>query len=413
MVQMSREEINNCFFMFHNRIKITYFTKKTGKMSFTDSIYFILKGLRKSLQIEIDNWFDFLGGERTLTKQAFSQIRQKINPKSFVQLNDTFIKHMYSDDDFKKYEGYRLLAIDGSIIEVPNTNTNREFFGYHQNQSNKKQARAMITAIYDIENDFILESDMRSYTDSEREAAKVLIERLGTKGYKNDLFLFDRGYPSKDLFAFLESKSLKYLMRVKANNFNSEIDKSNEPDQVVKLACNNKTLVVRVINVVLPTGEIEKLVTNIMDENFSTEDFKVLYFKRWGIEVKYDQLKNRFELENFSGTNPIAIEQDFYATIYLSNLMALAKAEANEKAKLNKEGLKYEYKVNMNILISKMTRTLIECFYEVDLAKRTMLFDKAIENISKNLVPVRPGRSFPRKQPSRKNKYPGNRKLSL
>jgi hypothetical protein len=67
--------------------------------------------------------------------------------------------------------------------------------------------------------------------------------------------------------------------------------------------------------------------------------------------------------------------QDFYATIYLSNLMAMAKAEANENSVLNKEGLKYEYKVNINILISKMTRTLIECFYEDDLEKRTLLFD--------------------------------------
>ncbi|SMD17140.1 hypothetical protein SAMN04488500_1481, partial [Sporomusa malonica] len=138
-----------------------------------------------------------------------------------------------------------------------------------------------------------------------------------------------------------------------------------------------------------------------------------LYFKRWGIEVKYSQLKSRYELENFSGVNPIAILQDFYATIYLSNLMAIAKAEANENAESNKEGLKYEYKVNINILISKMTQTLIECFYEDDLEKRMSLFDKAMKNITKNLVPIRPNRSFPRREPSRKNKYPVNKKRSL
>jgi hypothetical protein len=113
----------------------------------------------------------------------------------------------------------------------------------------------------------------------------------------------------------------------------------------------------------LPTGEVEKLVTNIMKVDLTTDDFKVLYFKRRGIEVKYSQLKSRYELENFSGVNLIATMQDLYATIYLSNIMTMAKAEANETAKLNKEGLKYEYKVNMNILISKMTRTLMtNCF---------------------------------------------------
>ena len=88
-----------------------------------------------------------------------------------------------------------------------------------------------------------------------------------------DLFLFDRGYPSKDMFDFLESKKLKYLMRVKINKFQPEFDKANEPDQIIKLTHKNKTLTLRIINVILPTGEIEKLVTNIIDADFTTEDF--------------------------------------------------------------------------------------------------------------------------------------------
>lgn len=411
--EIAIEQIADSPFMFANRAKSTYFTKDTAKMTFRDAIYFILKGLRKTLQIEIDDWFEFLGGENTMTKQAFSQLRKKIKPDAFIQLNETFVKWFYGDDDFKKYKDYRLLSIDGSITEIPNTSGTREHFGYYHNQSDRQQARSMVCVIYDVENDFILESDIRTWKAAERDVAKELIERLELKGFKNDLLLFDRGYPSKDMFDFLESKKLKYLMRIKGNKFQPELDKANEPDQIVTLVHKDKILTVRVISVVLPTGEIEKLVTNLMDEGITTEDFKALYFKRWGIEVKYSQLKSRYELENFSGVSPIAIMQDFYATIYLSNLMALAKAEANEKAELNKEGLKYEYKVNMNILIPKMTRTLIECFYEEDPKKRVILYDKAMTNITKNLVPIRPDRSFPRREPSRKNKYPVNKKRSV
>jgi hypothetical protein len=96
-------------------------------------------------------------------------------------------------------------------------------------------------------------------------------------------------------------------MRVKVNKFHPEFDKANAPDQLITLIHKNKTLTLRIINVILPTGEVEKLVTNIMNVDFTTEDFKVLYFKRWGIEVKYSQLKSRYELENFSGVNLIAI----------------------------------------------------------------------------------------------------------
>jgi hypothetical protein len=412
-LEMARKQINDSLFMFTNRTKNTYFTKKTVKMNFQDAIYFILKGLRKTLQIEIDDWFEFLGGENTMTKQAFSQLRQKIKPDSFIQLNDNYVTWFYSDDNFKKYKGYRLLSIDGSITEIPNTINNREHFGYYHNQSDRQQSRAMVCVIYDIENDYILESDIRTWKAAERDVAKELIERLELKGFKDDILLFDRGYPSKDMFDFLESKKLKYLMRVKVNKFHPEFDKANDPDQLITLIHKNQTLTLRIINVILPTGEVEKLVTNMMNVDFTTKDFKVLYFKRWGIEVKYSQLKSRYELENFSGVNPIAIMQDFYATIYLSNLMAIAKVEANKNAESNKEGLKYEYKVNMNILISKMSRTLIECFYEDDLEKRTSLFDQAMKNITRNLVPIRPNRSFPRREPSRKNKYPVNKKRSL
>ncbi len=67
----------------------------------------------------------------------------------------------------------------------------------------------------------------------------------------------------------------------------------------------------------------------------------------------------------------------------------------------------------MNILIPKMTRALIECFYEDAPEKRTILFDRAMRSIIKNLVPIRPCRSFPRREPSRKNKFPVNKKRSM
>ena len=413
LLERSRAQISDPAFMFSNRIRSNYFTKSTLKMGFKEAIWFILKGVKKTLQIELDDWFEFLGGEKTMTKQGFSQLRQKIKSEAFVELNDNFTSWFYDDDNFKKYKGYRLLAIDGSITEIPNTNSNREYFGYYHNQSDRQQARAMACVIYDIENDYILESDIRTWKAAERDVAQELIERLLSKGSKNDLILFDRGYPSKEMFDFLESKSLKYLMRVKANKCNLEIDRANEPDQLVTLIYKKRLLKLRVINVKLPSGEIEKLVTNIMDMDFTNEDFKKLYFKRWGIEVKYSQLKSRYELENFSGVSPLAIKQDFFATIYLSNLMAMAKAEANENVDINDPGLKYDYKVNMNILIPKMTRMLIECFCEDNPEIRAKLFDKAMNNILKNLVPIRPNRNFPRREPSRKNKYPVNKKRSM
>jgi len=43
------------------------------------------------------------------------------------------------------------------------------------------------------------------------------------------------------------------------------------------------------------------------------------------VEVKYYEFKNRLVIENFTGRTKIAIEQDFYASIHLSNMIGLAR----------------------------------------------------------------------------------------
>ena len=413
-VENVKNQINNINFMLKTRMKSTYFTRNCAKMSFTDAIYFILKNNTRTMQIELNEFFkENKESGTSMTKQAFSQLREKVNPEAFIDLNDNFINWFYNDGEFRRYRGFRLLAVDGSITEVPNTDKTRECFGYYNNQSERKLARALVSVIYDVENDFILESKICNWKTAERDAAKELIECLENKGFHNDLIIFDRGYPSKDFISYLEGKGLKYLIRIKRDKFSTQFDNANNADQTIKVEYKQEILYVRVINVTLQTGEVEKLITNVHDESFTSEDFKNIYFKRWGVEVKYNQLKSRYELENFSGSSPIAIMQDFYSAIYLSNMMTLAKNEANEEIEMQKTGLKYEYKINMNILIPKIRNVLIKCLLTDDLSMRNKIFDEAMSIITKNLVPIRPNRNFSRKEPSRKNKYPVNRKRSM
>jgi len=396
--------------MIRHRKKPTYFTRSTAKMQFADVIYIMLKGIRRTLQIEIDSWFEGVGQEVSMTKQSFSELRQKILPTAFIELNDVFVNWFYEDEAFKKYHGYRLLGVDGSITEIPNTECNREHFGYYHNQSDWKQSRAMMSAVYDIENDIIVESEICSWRSAEREVAKKLITKVSEKGQKNDLYLFDRGYPSNEMYYFLmKEQNVKFVMRVKVDKFHKQTDSANLPDQEIEISYKGEELKLRVINVKLKTGEVEKLVTNLYNEAI---DFRELYFKRWGIEVKYCQLKSRYELENFSGNSQVAIEQDFYANIYLSNMLTIAKEEANSEIK-KKDGLKYEYKVNMNILIGKMVPMLAKSLCEENHERRGELYTKTMAEITKNLVPIRPGRHFKRREPSRKNKFPYTRKRAL
>jgi len=216
--------------------------------------------------------------------------------------------------------------------------------------------------------------------------------------FSNDLILFDRGYPSRDFIQFIEGKQLKYLMRV-SSGFLKVVVNAPDKDQVIEVKYNGDSLKIRVLKFELNSGVIETLITNIFDEDFSVADFKELYFKRWGIEVKYNEIKNKLQIENFTGATQIAIEQDFYATMYLTNMVSLAKKDADQdiKEKYKDKNLKYEYKVNTNILIGKLKDNLILMMLEWSPRKRSKMLKeiKANSNFKLEFIKVEVKKNVP------------------
>lgn len=415
-IELTRRLINDIMFMCETRTKPTYFTRSTNrKMDFKSLVLFQLNFVKKTIQVELDEYFKRIQGvDASVTKQAFSEARQKISPLAFIKLADEIISWFYTSDNFKDFKGYRLSAIDSSILEINNSQRLREAFGYVENNRDTKVARAVAAGIYDIENDLMITSKITRYQTNERDVAIQLIEKLKELGLKKDLVLFDRGYPSGNLISYLETNGIKYLMRV-SSTFFKVVNEAKNPDQIVEIKIDEKTLKTRVLRFLLASGEEEVLITNILDDSFSIEEFKELYFKRWGIEVKYDELKNRFQIENFTGDTVIAVEQDFYASIYLSNMVALAKRDANKmiSEKNEDKDLKYEYKVNTNVLVGKLKDSLVLMLMEDNAAKRNTMLNRIMQEIARNVIPIRPGRSNARKMGKKSNKHPMNQKRCL
>ncbi|MCY6355003.1 IS4 family transposase [Clostridium sp. ZS2-4] len=414
-IKITNRLIDDILFMCETRRKETYFTRiGSNIMTFKSILIFILNFVKRSLQLELDDFFNDISGTNSyVTKQAFSKARQKILPTAFIKMSAEIIKWFYKDTDFKSYRGYRLLSIDGTVLEINNTETLRNEFGYIENQS-IKVARARATGLYDVENDMIISSVINHYRTGERASAQELINKLEDLGFCNDLILFDRGYPSRDFISFIESKNIKYLMRV-SGAFLKEVVNAKNEDQIIEVKYKKKIIKMRVLKFQLDSGITEILITNIFDKSFSVVDFKKLYFKRWGIEVKYNELKSRLQIENFSGETPIAIKQDFYATMYLSNMVSLAKLDANAIIQENNDdkNLKHEYKVNTNILIGKLKNSLVIMLLEKSPRKRSKILNKIMKEISRNIIPIRSDRQYERRMTVRANKNSMNTKRSL
>lgn len=413
-VSVSNETINSYLFKCANRLKPNDFTR-SGKMSFKETVFFMLNSKKKSLQTELNNFFEStLKRKDTISKQAFSEARTKIKPKAFIELNDTINEVIYkTHDEYKLWNGYRVSAIDGSIIELPDTELLRNEYGYVENQ-NVNVARAKVGCIFDVVNKIVLTSKIDKYKASERRMAIEMISEIINRSNQKDLILFDRGYPSAELFSFLIENNIDFLMR-SSRTYSNAIKNATKADQMIEIKYKQKSYKVRVIRFMLSSSEEEILITSLVDEKMTVEGFKELYFMRWGIEIKYDELKNRLQIENFTGTTKIAIEQDFYATIYLSNMVEMARSRSDELIDdRNKDkDLKYEQKTNLNILVGILKEKLIKMLLENSTRKRNKIFKEIMEQISRSTVPVRPGRHFARNKKNRTAKYCTNQKQSF
>lgn len=364
---------------------------RNRKLSFQDVIYFILGLPRKSLPTELDSFFE--DRDFSVSKQAFSKARYKISFQAFKDIFDMTTNIFEFTKHPKTYDGYRVFAIDGSDIAVDHNENNATEFGIKTN-NHSSYPMARLSALYDITNDLIVDIQFTGIFVGEREHAHRLLSSkaldVTNKKYKN-LIIFDRGYPSRALIHELEDKGLFYLIRC-SHSFLSCVNECPDGDHVVVDTFKDRTTYLRVIK---DTGSDEPriYVSNLFGDNQGAEYHQNLYHRRWEIETKYGELKTRMRLENFSGKKPLAIRQDLYATLFISNLSALIKSfvEAMIEDELTDD--EHQYQLNRSFIIGKVCK-YVRSLSRVSYSKKKLMI--LISRIQSMRSIIRPNRHFKR-----------------
>ncbi len=384
------------------------FTRKR-KLGFKSILVGILTSAKRSLSVEIDRLIDKLdtNGYVEYTKQAYSQARQNLKPEVFLDLNQTVLKEIYSKE-YKRYKGYRVSAIDGSVIALPNTEEMKKKYGVY-NENKVEYPAGRMSVRYDVLNKVIIDQDIVGFKESERKSAEKFIGNI--EKAEKELIILDRGYPSVKLIKDMEEKGIKYIFRV-SKSFLKEINeftRGKEIDKDIEIEINPTRIVhneiakvkgkiilyIRCVRIYLENTE-EILLTNLEREEVSVEDLKYLYKKRWEIETNYNTMKNVLELENYTGETEIAVKQDFYATILLINISSILVKEAQEEIDKKKKKSKYKYKVNINVAVGIFKKELIDILLEENREIARKRYNKLIKKMSKYIQPVREGRKYNR-----------------
>jgi len=356
----------------------------------------------------------------SITNSAYTQARAKLDYTAFDELSDKTVELFYRDGEYHRYKGFRLLAIDGSIVILPNSEDVKKEFNPTIAKCGKEgyskeviQSRASV--LYDVLNNIAIDASINNQILDEtnpkleaKDERSLALEHLAYCN-KEDLVIFDRGYPSYKLFVKYGLKS-NFLMRIQKSTsleakalFNAN---NKEKDIVVEIKASSRIkaelkklnlplkMKIRFVQVILDNGTVEVLATNILSKKvLETEDFKELYAKRWGIETYYDVLKNRLSLENFTGKTALAIRQDFHATIFLTNYESMLVYDSNLELLDKTKDNNYAQKVNKAISFNAIKHEAFNIFYGSE--DLTTQMEQLKELFLTNTILMRPNRKTP------------------
>jgi len=385
------------------RMNPSDFSRTSGKLDFYHYALLGISLLKNSLAVELYNLLS-INDLDVVTKSAYSQARYKIAPSLYQSLNCLLLNLVYSSDleydleqtescsTLSKWRGYFLEGIDGTYITLPQNKEVGDYFGWNRGGSKKKptytaMARCLVRA--DLLNGFILQSEIFKTSSSEVSICKKWLQQLNSES----ISIFDRGFASATVFSYLVEHNKPFVARLKVsfNNVVKNFVASNCTDKEVyftvnkteiipngleivdgkelcKISCIEKGTQVklRLVKVVLPSGEVEILATNLMDKiTITLLDLSDLYSKRWGVETVIDSLKNQLLLMIFSGLKPAAILQDLYASFFVYNLRQVFINEAQQIVNQQveeKEEPQNEQKINKNVAIGILKWKIITLF---------------------------------------------------
>lgn len=408
-------------FISRHRIKQTDFTRERT-LTFQKVFFLLINFLTKSLQAELDNLFKVIFNREIpvnqVSKGAFSLARKKLSHQAFVELDKDQIDYFYKTQDYKTWNGFRLLGVDGSTARLPHSAEIVAKYGIHDtSETGTPIIYSRLSQAYDLLNNITVDAQLSTYDDNEHNLALQHTATFKT----GDLVLYDRNYASFWMFALLLNKGVDFCARLKTGTWKiaKQLVDSGEKEIIAEiypssmsvkkckeLGVSTAPIRLRFICIELSTGEKEVLITSLMDiEQYPYPIFSNLYQLRWQVEESYKTMKSRLEIENFSGKSCLSIAQDFYAKIFSCNLTSILVSATVQRVEQVCKKRKNKYKPNFTQALHRMKNSIVLLFCREKEIVEAYL-DELTNLFVANLEPIRPDRHYERNFRKSKRIYP-------
>ena len=367
-----------------------------------------------SLRDEMLDCIDF--EEIPATVSALVQQRNKLLPEALEYLFREFTNRCHNP---KTYKGYRLLAVDGSDLQfTANPNDPLSYFSGVNGQ--KSYSFLHLNALYDLNSNLYLDAVVQKRRAANENAALVcMVDRSGIS--EPVIITADRGYESYNTLEHIARKGWKYLIRLRESkgiisslslpegDFDMSVQLFLTRKQTKKLKELQKEfpgkyrflptnvnfdylpwgtdgfypISFRIVRFKISDDSTETLITNLDKDSFPSDELKHLYRLRWGIETSFRQLKYTVGLSLFQSKKVEYITQEIFARLTMYNFCELITSHVVIQNKRRK----YVYQTNFTAAVHICRQFL-----------RGAVSPPKVEALIKTqVVPIRPGRSTPRK----------------
>jgi len=238
-----------------------------------------------------------------ISKVSISNARAKIGAEPVGELVRRVCVPMAREDAHPDafYRGRRLVAMDGSNFELPDTADNLQAFGRPGSRTGVAgYPQAQCAVLMECATHAILGANLGAYRDSEWSVCEPLLERLSS----GMLCLADRGFNGYEHWAAASATGAQLLWRCAANRVlppHKELPDGSylstlAPTGVGQAQARERALTVRVIEYALPglpdAQPRYRLLTTLLDpQEAPALELAALYHQRWQVEEVFDELK--------------------------------------------------------------------------------------------------------------------------
>lgn len=327
--------------------------KKPGALSPRFMVYFVLALalFQQDSQDDVaENLVGALGpmGESIPNKSSFTRARQRLGAGPMEALFRVLAGPVAREGlEGSFYRGMRLAAVDGFVLDVPDTVANRSAFGGPSDAKGQDIgfAQARVVTLTETGTHASLDAAVGGFNGGEQALATTLAASA-----TGMLVIMDRGFPGVELWKAFTAANAHLLIRAGVRVARRPVKVLSDGSYLSRMSLGGQRashpggVDVRVIEYRVDGGEVIRLLTDLTDPDaFPAHELAALYSQRWEAETAYRQIKTfqRGPNEVLRSADPDLVRQEIWAHLTVHHCLTSLVIRLADRGRLDPDRISF------------------------------------------------------------------------